>query len=141
VIQLIGYTSVIENSSRTITYAYNVINDLREVTKFNVVESLVLLPTDIDAIAGDDAMLKFLNTRLNPVMPVVLGSITINYQVDGVNLEAATVLSNLPLATYGNVAKDFTGYTLVGDKIQSTILTASNLNVIVNFLYTKDVVQ
>ncbi|HEY8804254.1 MAG TPA: MucBP domain-containing protein [Clostridium sp.] len=135
--QIIGFNSITRNSSLTISYVYNIIDENNNVTKTNVKESLVLLATDVDAINGNNAILNFLNERLNPVIPVILGNITIKYQADGVDLQTPTVLSNLNLATYYYTATAFTGYDLIGNSINSITLTNAIPNGVITFTYSK----
>jgi len=137
--QCIGYNSIIRNNMVNITYAYNIIDDNGVIIKSNIHESFILLPkNNTDLIAANNTILVAINTRINPVIPVVTGKITINYVDENLaNLETPTVLDNLPLATYYYTAKDFLGYTLAGNNIQSTILDSNNLNMVITFNYTK----
>jgi len=135
--QTIGYNSIIRNNSATITYAYDQINDLGVITKGNVQESFILLPTDIDLIAANNVLLNAINLRLNPIVTPILGNIQIKYvDSNGIDLEVPTTLTSLPLGTYFYTAKDFVGFNLIGNLTSSIILTDDTPGVI-TFTYSK----
>ena len=135
--QPIGYNSVIRNNSSCITYAYDILNEQGIVTKGNVQESFVLLPTDMALIAANNLILGAINLRLNPVVVPVLGHIKIKYvDSEGIDLEVPTELKSLPLATYYYTAKSFVGYNLIGNSVNSIILT-DDIPQVITFTYSK----
>ncbi|MDP4143123.1 MAG: MucBP domain-containing protein [Bacillota bacterium] len=134
--QCIGYNSIIRTNGTVITYAYNILDDNGNTIKPNAQESFVLLPTDTDLINANNTILKAINNRLNP--PILTGAITIQYiDENGTLIESAIVQTGLVLGTYIFQAKDFSGqgYVLIGDAMQTIILSENNLNQIVTFKY------
>lgn len=135
--QCIGYNSVIRNSSATLSYVYNTIDENGVITNPNVRESFILLPEDTDIISANNKILDFLNLRLNPVVATVLGNIQIKYiDSEGIDLETPTAQSSLPLGTYFYTAKDFVGYNLTGNVTNSIVLTDATTGII-TFTYSK----
>lgn len=67
------------------------------------------------------------------------GSITIKYvDQDGNDLDDPDMLDNLKLGIYTEYAKDFDGYSLIGNSSQTVTLTESNPDKTIVFHYKKD---
>ncbi|HEY8805435.1 MAG TPA: MucBP domain-containing protein [Clostridium sp.] len=134
--QVIGYNSIIRNNSATITYAYNSIDTTGVITKANIQESFILLPSDEALISANNIILTAISLRLNPIVPILTGTITIKYlDQDNIALESELPLTNLPLGNYYYNAKSFSGYSLVGNAIQNVLLSADNLDQVITFSY------
>lgn len=138
--QLIGYNAITRGSNLTITYAYDVLDELGNKTKSNVQESFIAMITTDEGkkiIDANNVIVDTINKRLNPVVQTILGSVTINYKDDkGNQLENPTILNNLALSSYYFSAKIFTGYNLTGNAMQSVNLTTDNQNQVITFIYT-----
>lgn len=141
--QCIGFNSIIRNNSATITYAYDQIDSNGVITKGNIQESFILLPTDTALINANNIILDAINLRLNPPIVILSGSTIVKY-VDESNNDIVTpeAFTNLAAGTYYHYAKTFEGYTLNAGSIntQSVSISADNLNPIITFNYTKIVV-
>jgi len=135
---LIGYNAITRDNALTFSYVYNIIDENNNMVTKNVKESLTVLPTDIEAINGNNAVYNFINNRINPVVAIVLGNITINYKSeDGTALQTPVVLTNLKLATYFYTATKFADYNLIGNSINSITLTNEIPSGIITFTYAK----
>ena len=69
----------------------------------------------------------------------LFGSVTIKY-IDSSSqkeIDAPTIISNLPLGTYSYTAKSLEGYDVIGDSSQSVTLNDTNLNPIISFNYSR----
>lgn len=122
-----------------IDYSYDTIDEKTGTkTASNTHDGCMVLPTETEIVNAINTINNYINNRLNPVVPVQQGSITIKYvnSVSGTDLITPTVMSGLVLATYVLNSKDIPNYNLIDSSTKTVILDSNNIDVVIEFKYT-----
>lgn len=122
-----------------IDYSYDTIDEKTGTkTASNTHDGCMVLPTETEVVNAINTINSYINNKLNLVIPVQQGSITIKYvnSVTGADLISPTVMSGLVLATYVLTSKDIPNYNLIDSSTKTVILDSNNIDVTIEFKYT-----